>query len=235
MVNLVAGGTCVDAWRAGVEVILNAPGREVFNLITEIETPCSTEEEWFDRYSPKAVGCKDSLSVVARVLFPALARKDGENRQQYLARSARLLDRGRRTKWLDRPSWGSTYFERLQSLDGSANQIESAIHALNWGSGRPKAAIVMHLSSPRSDTLRPRGAPCLQFIEIMARDNQRLDMFAVYRNHDFLNKALGNFIGLGRLLEFIATESGNSCGKVVCHSVHAEAGNASKLRQLADR
>lgn len=48
-----------------------------------------------------------------------------------------------------------------------------------------------------------------------------LDLVVVYRNHDFFNKALGNFIALGQLLRFIAVESGKTPGNLICHSVHA--------------
>jgi thymidylate synthase len=49
----------------------------------------------------------------------------------------------------------------------------------------------------------------------------KIDMTAVYRNHDYFNKALPNFVGLGRLLDFICSESGRDVGKLVCHSGHA--------------
>jgi hypothetical protein len=59
-----------------------------------------------------------------------------------------------------------------------------------------------------------------------------LDLVAVYRNHDFLNKALGNFLGLGRLLNFIALEGGKRPGRVICHSVHAYVERTTMFRAL---
>ncbi len=52
-----------------------------------------------------------------------------------------------------------------------------------------------------------------------------MDFVVVYRNHDFFNKALGNFIALGQLLKFIADASGKTAGRLICHSVHAYAGS----------
>jgi thymidylate synthase len=117
------------------------------------------------------------------------------------------------------------------ALNGSDNQIERAIHALNnWQ--RKEAAIVGHLSSPDIDKLKPIGSPCLQYFEILWGGDDVLDLFAVYRNHDFLNKTLGNYIGLARLLAFVATESKKKPGRLICHSVHAYCESAPKLRTL---
>ena len=43
----------------------------------------------------------------------------------------------------------------------------------------------------------------------------------VYRSHDFINKALGNFVGLTRLLEFVCFHTGRRPGRLVCHSIRA--------------
>jgi hypothetical protein len=55
----------------------------------------------------------------------------------------------------------------------------------------------------------------------------------VYRNHDYFNKALGNFIGLAKLLEFICTEAQQRPGSLVVHSIHGySSAGIPKLRQL---
>jgi hypothetical protein len=62
----------------------------------------------------------------------------------------------------------------------------------------------------------------------------RLDLVVVYRNHDYFNKALGNFIALGQLLDFICVESNKEPGQLICHSVHAYFGAPKgKMLQLA--
>jgi thymidylate synthase len=227
----VFGENVVTAWKAGCNAILASQDARLRNLITEIEKPTFTNPDWFRSYDPKSVGVDDRLSVVAKVLFPDIPRVVGETREQYYSRWAAVLRRGRRTRRLH-SSWGSTYFERLLSLDGSDNQIERAIHALTtWQ--RKETAIVMHLSAPHVDRLKPIGSPCLQFLEILWSPDHTIDLIAVYRNHDFLKKALGNFIGLGRLLAFIASESNKTPGKVICHSVRAYCDSTAKLRKLA--
>jgi thymidylate synthase len=230
MSTVVVGNDVVTAWKAGCHAILAAQDCKIRNLITEIEKPTFTEPEWLRIYDPMSVGADDRLSVVAKVLFPEAPRQSGETREQYYSRWAAILRRGRKRRTLH-SSWGSTYFERLLSLGGSDNQIERAIRALTtWQ--RKETAIVMHLSAPHLDKLKPIGSPCLQFAEILWSADDTIDLVALYRNHDFLKKALGNFIGLGRLLAFIARESNKKSGKVICHSVRAYCDSTAKLRKL---
>ena len=47
-------------------------------------------------------------------------------------------------------------------------------------------------------------------------------MTAMYRNHLYIEKLLGNLIGLGRLMEFVAHEAGLKVGALTVISTHAE-------------
>jgi thymidylate synthase len=116
-------------------------------------------------------------------------------------------------------------------MDGADCQIMRAIRAYTNWKNAPKAAVVMHVSTPTIDHLRVQGSPCLQFAEITRPSDDRLDIFAVYRNHDFVEKALGNFVGLARLLRFICRNTGYNAGSLICHSVHAY-GQKQKLQAL---
>lgn len=178
------------------------------------------------------VGVDERLSVVANVLFPTIGNPG--NRADLYRRHAELLRRARRRRKLH-SSWGSTYFERLLDFNGSGNQLDGAIRAFNQWRNHPKAAVVMHLSCPTSDSLRPRGSPCLQYLQLLYSESNALDLVAVYRNHDFLKKAFGNFIGLGRILRFLSRETGIQSGRIVCHSCRAYVDTVGKLRELIDR
>ena len=231
MAFFVRGATALDAWQRGAELILQKSGHVVRNLITEIDTPTFVGTDWPVRFDPISVGGADRLSVVAKVLFPNLPRRANETRLAYYARCSDLLQRALNLRRLH-SAWGGTYFQRLLSLDGSENQIERAIKVLSTWQVRGETAIVAHTSSPKIDGLRKRGSPCLQYIEILWSQDGTLDLVAVYRNHDFLNKTLGNFIGLGRLLNFIAVESGKTPGRLICHSVRAYTDNVGQLKAL---
>lgn len=71
----------------------------------------------------------------------------------------------------------------------------------------------------------PYGGQCLSFASLkLSKDGsgKKLGMTAMYRNHFYIEKLLGNLIGLGRLLDFIAKEGGVTRGSLTIISTHAE-------------
>ena len=122
-------------------------------------------------------------------------------------------------------SWG-TYFRRMTYYDGGGkpvNQLENVIRAINTRENVSKAALTIVIQKPGGETTRPLGGPCLNYLAIQAERNAdtTLGLLAVYRNHDFLQKAYGNYWGLCNLLRFLAKETGMVAGPVTCISSHA--------------
>jgi len=77
------------------------------------------------------------------------------------------------------------------------------------------------------------GAPCWHFGEITINHDRSINLVAVYRNHDYFNKTLGNFIGLSKLLEFICSETGRAPGSLIVHSINAfNGGSTNNLATL---
>lgn len=193
---------------------------ELFNLITTIQNPSLCQTKWLSDFSPDSVlaGADDVNDVVATI-FPMRLHSRSVDRIDFYNGYKRIHNRA--MKWRrNRSRWG-TYFERLISYNGTVNQLEVAISKLiNWPV-RNTTGLVFHLSCPLLDAPRTRGGPCWHFGEIIWNADGTLDLVAVYRNHDFFNKALGNFIALGQLLNFISVESGKTPGKLICHSIHA--------------
>jgi hypothetical protein len=230
----VHGISAVDAWRQGAELILRHG--EISNLVTNIASPVVFDHSWLDQFSPQQYGSRyDDMSDVVNTIFPWRLAARYPNREQFVTEYLRRHDRARR--WSrNRSAWG-TYFERLTRFPGGngANQLLRAIDKLRAWPVRSKTGLVFHLSSPAVDTPRTRGGPCWQFAEILWREGDVLDFVAVYRNQDFFNKALGNFIGLGQLLKFICDESNKRAGTLTCHSVHAfSGGNMGYLKAMRD-
>lgn len=232
MAQIIQGQNAVEGWQNGCRAILAAPNNRIRNLITVINRPTVLDPQWLEQFSSQRVGENDSVSVVAKVLFPIQGKRQNETRTDFYARWNSTLKRGRKIGSLHAP-WG-TYFERLTNFAGTENQLENMILALSNWRQRYEASLVAHTSSPTEDRLRPIGAPCLQYIEVLWRE-EAIDLVAVYRNHDFLLKALGNFIGLGQLLKFIATESDKVAGTLTCHSVRAYSDKPARLRRLLEQ
>lgn len=233
MPKLISGVDVVDAWKNASESVLNVTEHRVRNLIVEVEHPTTFQRAWLKKFDPKAVGSTDRLSVVVKVLFPYNGKAAGESRQHFYDRWNHSLQKNRQKKRLQAP-WG-TYFGRLTDFGGEKNQLENIIKALRTWRIRPEAALVAHTSAPTLDTLKPIGSPCLQYVEVLWGRDDVIDLTAVYRNHDFLKKALGNYIGLGRLLQFICDESGKTPGRLICHSVRAYCDEPARLKALISR
>lgn len=70
----------------------------------------------------------------------------------------------------------------------------------------------------------PYGGQCLSFLsfKIVPGAEKTLTMTAMYRNHFYVEKLLGNLIGLGRLMAFIARETNLKVGALTVVSTHAE-------------
>ncbi len=219
-IPVVERPTALEAWRAGCSLLLDARG-EVSNLITTVAQPCQAEGDWLKQHSPARIKAgADDVCDVANTLFPQRTCDRAATRLEFYACYLQVHDRARRWQ-RGRHAWG-TYFERLIRFppDG-VNQLERAIDKLSTWPQRNTTGLVFHLSSPAVDAPRTRGGPCWQFGEILWNADDSLDLVVVYRNHDFFNKVLGNFTGLGRLLRFICAASNKQPGKLICHSVHA--------------
>jgi thymidylate synthase len=231
-IQVVQGATALEAWRAGCAVLLTSRG-EISNLLTIVIQPCVVDDRWLAQHSPlRFKAGADDARDVANTLFPQRTYERAADRSDLYSQYLRAHDRARRFQ-RGRHAWG-TYFERLIRFPpAGVNQLERAIGKLNTWPQRNTTGLVFHLSSPAIDAPRTRGGPCWQFAEILWNADDSLDLVVVYRNHDFFNKVLGNFIGLGRLLHFICSSTGKQPGKLVCHSVHAYSdGSQQQLRSL---
>jgi thymidylate synthase len=204
----------------------------MYNLITTIEEPCHLDSRWIADHSPSSVSMgADRIRDVIDTVFPIQLRARHTSRAELYADYMRVHRRAMRLR-RNRSKWGA-YFERLIAYNGQKNQLDTAIEKLlTWP--RSTTGLVFHLSCPIVDAPRTRGGPCWHYGELLWRQGNVLDLVAVYRNHDFFNKALGNFIALGQLLRFIAEESEKLPGRLICHSIHAYSeGSLRALSQLA--
>jgi hypothetical protein len=161
------------------------------------------------------------------VLFPRVVSDAPGPVADKLAAGLALFGRGR-SRGLRFSGWRNTYFERLvgQWRDRQLvahtfkeNRLASIIEKIgSWGKD-VEAALYIHTDAPE-DRLRIRGAPCLQYVQVRLYKPNLLEIYAVYRAHDYFNKALGNMIGLQRLGMFIASESGREYTGQTVFSLH---------------
>jgi thymidylate synthase len=205
----------LDGWGKTCNHLLKN-NKEDSHLLITIDDPTHIDQNWFKQHNPKALfPNKKSLSDVANTIFPMKTRKNSTSRPSFYKRYLKAHRRSRSKK-----NWG-TYFLRLTNFGAKKeNQLENTINCINKWQKDYKAAFYFHLSSPETDNPRPMGNPCWQYGELSI-NNGKIDFTVVYRNHDYFHMALGNFIGLSRLQQFICEETKKEQGVLVCHSIHA--------------
>ena len=124
--------------------------------------------------------------------------------------------------------WGR-YFDRMtrhKLLDGSTyNPLQKLIEKLsnqNKGPRTYKAAYELAVYDPLLDSRMLRGSQCLSFLSFKLHPEHGLMLTVMYRNHAYITRLLGNLIGLGQLMEFIAKEADLKVGSLTVISTHAE-------------
>lgn len=227
------GSDVAAAWLDGIQHLIACPGGSLPWAVTEIADPSLEEAEWFRRYNPGSViAGAPNYRTIARMLFPAPMLTSSLPRpvryEQELRRFQNLRRAGMRFS-----NWSSTYFERLTNFPATQqNQLETIIQKLRSWPVRPRAALYAHIESPSTTKLRTRGGPCLQYIQVGFDAGAGLNLTALYRSHDYVEKAFGNFVGLTRCLRFLCQEADKPIGKVRCISINPHITNKTKALSL---
>ena len=214
--DIIRGATAAETWRACASHLLS--GGDRLNLVVHISEPGNVDMNMLRKLDPKSVE-NDVMSVfdVATTIFPHPSARWQLAAPQFVTH---YLPAYARLKRRNNSGWGF-YFQRLGRFGNSGTpQLARIVEGLSgWGHGH-HGAFVVHISSAETDKPRPQGGPCWQYGQFMA-DGDRLSLAAVYRSHDYFHKALGNFVGLSRLLSYVCSKSGHSVGTLTCLSTYA--------------
>lgn len=256
----------VPIWHAAAVHLLDAQDRTDQNLVLEISDPLSmtpadlVRMEAVNRALQTGTKCALTLDTVASTIFPqSMYLRHG--RPAMYPKILAALDRGRK------PSTWGTYTERMISrpaADGinTINPLDIMIEKLRANAkarSSYKSSYELNLADPEVDLLpvpddtadggeiptynaafdarRPYGGPCLSNVSFKLIGKSVVNVTAVYRSHHYCARALGNLIGLARLLNFVATEAGLSPGTLTCVSTFATLdvntwGGVEKARQV---
>jgi hypothetical protein len=231
--RLIAVDSVTEAWRNATSLLIDEGDR--FNLTLHVRNPTALDETTVARFCPTRVdsGIAKTIYDVANTIFPSEGRHHSGPLDNFFAHYLQVYVRGQRRF---PSSWGC-YFLRLAAFGTpSENQLRKIIDALSGWRSKPRAAFVLHLSSTALDNPRPLGAPCWQYGQFIRNGDSTLSLVAVYRSHDYFEKALGNFVGLSRLLRFVCHHSKMNPGTLTCLSTYATLqGKRAKARELIDR
>ena len=231
------------AWVAALDALV-ASGGDAVNLTVAIADPTAEDEgvrQVLDRFISDRRRTRhhsvELVSTVANTLFPSawyLPERLGADAAEHLyelERTTRPVTRRRNPR--------GTYFERMVAWPGPKkeefNQLDQAVRRLR--SARERSHQRGHeyevgLAMPTDEIAAPvlvagkdrntRGFPCLSHLSFSLLHGV-VHLLAVYRSHDFISRGYGNYLGLGRVLHFVAQESGFPAGELTCVSASATA------------
>lgn len=259
MALLVTGDNVSAAWVAGLERLLDGGG-EAVNLTVAIAAPTtenSAVRSILDafvadqrRSHPRSI---ERISTVANTIFPEslyIERlgKDAEDHLYALERRTRDVTHLRNRL--------GTYFERMVAWPLSNprngeqaetfNQLDQAVTRLRRlrdqgvrrgnqfeiGLAAPDdEAIAVPMVLPGRDR-QTMGFPCLSHVSLSLQKGV-VHMAALYRNHEYIRRSYGNYLGLGRLLRFVAQQSGWPLGELTCISASATVGSGAGFSRRA--
>ena len=225
--TVIKGKNISDAWKKAIEHLIRN-GKDDYNLIVEIENPTSDDKIVRDKFNQILFSMDDQrIETVANTIFPFEMKNKSENRFEFYNRFQKVYPILRKVTENNK----GTYFGRLVEWNygkgTTFNQVEHTIFKLERERNNGRGIRVMYEMSiydPCLDKNNQMGFPCMSFISIKIREDF-IDLTAIYRNQYFVQKAYGNYLGLGRLLDFIANESGYQTGKLTCIATHAALGD----------
>ena len=217
---VITGATPEEAYGGALHSLVDSHW-DSWNLVVQIQDPGGVDAD--RKAEIEGFARRERLlrpHTVATTLFPSALRPICQSREDLYAKYvARYLPRYG-------GGWG-TYFGRMiayPTTDSVVNQLEGIIASVVRSKRTHRAAYTLPIQLPGRETRRARGGPCLNYIAFqLERDDARVhvNMLAVYRNHDFLRRAYGNYRGLGQLLVFVAEECELDVGCLTCVSSHA--------------
>lgn len=237
LIKTIEKDTCVAAWLSVCQLLLTQKQNCTLNLVVAITDPIAfpNRDRIVFSYVDEFLREFDSLPVVtvANTIFPAGFYKQGGAQAIY--------EDFPKMYQLSKEGWG-TYAGRIFAAtftrkDGVVTtRIRNIIEKLKLNA-RPEGskmkasyeAEVVDSSTDEdltiycadSDSQRGRNQPCLAHLSFKMIDGS-LFLTAVYRSQHLISKGLGNYLGLGQLLYFVAMESGLKVGHLVCHATMAE-------------
>lgn len=239
------GLSCASAWLAAAQRVNALPGHEAHNVIIGVTNPTAMSNA--DMALIKTVDSflrqndKYPVETVANTVFPAALYKQYGAPKFYDIYLNNVYPRIKK-----KGDWGR-YFERMISypLDrkGSAiRPLQDIVEKMRQNVSKDRCfqnIYELTIYDPIRDAGPVMNRQCLSFLSFKVTDDapRKLLLTALYRNHYYVQRLLGNLIGLGRLMNFVATEVGLEVGDLTIVSTHAEIDNVasrSAIKKLLD-
>ncbi len=177
-----------------------------------------------------------SCHTVANTIFPRSYWNRNKERTLLYQRYLRILSQIHKCKG----NYNGVYFERLIAYgvgDSKKNQLEYIIETYTNKGNHRRSALQASIFDPTCDAThqRQRGFPCLQQVGFARIHKSGLCVTGYYPKEHIFDRGYGNYLGLCRLGQFMATQMGLELAQMTCFVGVACVGTPAKtpLRHLA--
>lgn len=239
-----------EAWLEAVKILLDLKdsSAEAFHFVVEVKNPSQSTprgrriEKAVDSFLRKRGSWP--LQTVAETLFPAseYLRNGVTGVYEYPEAVYPFIRDKNINKW-------GTYAHRLlhrEGADGNPfNPLEQCIGKLKKELARERGTIRTRYEIDIVDSGFDLSAhdvardgnhswgnlPCMSHVGFQVRDHERLLLAATYRNHYYVERLLGNLLGLAQLQRFVCDQTGLEPGALVCLSSLAKVDAGSRWRK----
>lgn len=249
MIYPIPARSCVEAWLKTSTKLLSFEGRAAYNVILDIDDPLvltpadkkvvQKVDEFLLKHDT------DPTSTVAGTIFPAAHYRRHKAAGVYSTFPEKVYPKVR-------SGWGDTYAGRILRRTGKKGQVINPLEILveklkkqlrratplgrAYELGFSETPLELPIYDVALDATRTTPQPCLSHVSFKVVNGENLMLTALYRSHYYIQRALGNLIGLAQLQYFVANEVGLKLGELVCHSSYAcvEAGSKWKISEIKD-
>jgi hypothetical protein len=235
IIHAIEETTCTSTWLKACELLAEQEDKTLYTLILGVHQPAVVTSAEFRMHDVlnEFLLSKDQLplSSIANTLFPAgLYLQGGPDAvfREFPALYPKM-----------REGWGTYAYRMLNptiARDGvNLSALEILVEKLKKQKkrGRMRAAYELDLLNepedadialyqPSLDCGRTIGQPCLTHLSFKLHPDDRLSLTALYRSHFYMQKTLGNLLGLSQLMCFVAEQVRLEVGPLVCHSTLAQ-------------
>ncbi|HEV2605647.1 MAG TPA: hypothetical protein VGU24_18520 [Microvirga sp.] len=232
--ELIRGDTSPSVWLAGVEHLNKIKSGEDFDVFLHIAQPTvlTAEDRRVHDEVDRFLTSYGAFSVhtVAETIFPLdkYQRSGTASLFKTYPEKLRAIQKARKDG-----RWGSYAYRILRQKDAAGetfNPLEDMLKKIKKH-GKFRASYELGqglflqddipIYDPATDRKLLYGGPCLSHLSIKVHDGH-VRFNATYRSHFYIERLLGNLIGLGRLQFFLAHEAGLKVGGLTINSTFAK-------------
>tara|TARA_Y100000780_G_scaffold232459_1_gene264200 strand:+ start:4921 stop:5685 length:765 start_codon:yes stop_codon:yes gene_type:complete len=244
--KVISTDTREEAWLEAVKHLKDSTAHKVeYNLILEVKKPGLTTDrtkvirEAYDTFA-KSHQLYPSHTV-AETIFPASLYKKHGSEGVYTIYPEEVYPKLKGIQANNRGTYAMRTVRGKSAVGKDINPLKEVVSRLKKAASSSSGIRCAHEISlddcesiPINQNDRSRyGFPCLSHLSFkLSYDRKELHLTAVYRSQFFIEKAMGNLLGLARLQSFMCREIGVVMGSLVCHATYAQLDDSGKVRSF---